>query len=216
MMVDDLAAYCREWAGRDAGPHILIGHSMGGHLVLRLLAEQNPAVDGAVLASPMLGLNAGLIGERIGRLVARLLCAIGWTARPAWSEDSSKGSGHRQRNLTHSEERYADELWWRAQDPMLDVGPPSWGWLRDSWGSVAGLLKPGVLERVQTPILMLCADYDRLVMASAIKLAARRLPHVQLARHPQAAHEILREVDPIRKWALAEIDTFVGSIGKTA
>lgn len=215
-MLSDLAAYCREWLDRAPGPHILLGHSMGGHLVLRALAEKALPVDGAVLLSPMLGLNTGLIGEPLGRLIARLLCRIGWTERPAWSEDGNKGSGHRQRNLTHSEARYADELWWRAQDATLDVGPPTWGWLRDSWASIAGLFQPGMLERVGTPILTLCAEHDPLVMTPAVKRAARRLPNVRLACNPEASHELLREIDPIRTWALAEIDSFLGMLGKAA
>lgn len=213
-MVADLASYGRDWVARTPSPHILIGHSMGGHLVLRTLAEASLPVDGAVLLSPMLGLNAGWIGETVGRLIAGLLCRIGFLERPAWSEDSKKGSGHRQLNLTHSEERYADEQWWRGADPMLDVGPPSWGWLRDSWASIAGLLAPGVLERVQAPLLILCADQDRLVMTSTIRQAVPRLPNARLFRHPTAAHELLREIDPIRYWALAEVDSFLGSVGK--
>lgn len=215
-MVADLTAYCREWRARTPGPHILLGHSMGGHLALRMLAEHREAPDAAVLLSPMLGLNAGWIGERLGRLVARLLCGAGMAERPAWSEDSNKGSGHRQRNLTHSELRYADELWWRAHDPMLDVGPPTWGWLRDSWASTAGLWHPGVMAMVKTPILMLCARQDRLVMTSAVERAARHLPNGRLQIHPMASHELLREVDPVRLWALAEIDGFMGAIGKSA
>lgn len=215
-MVADLAAYCREWQERTMGPHILIGHSMGGHLVLKTLAANDLAVDGAVLLSPMLGLNTGLIGERIGRLVARLLCWIGWTERQAWAEDGNKGSGHRQRNLTHSEARYEDELWWRGQESMLDVGPPTWGWLRDSWSSISDLLHPGILERVRTPILMLCARKDPLVMTSTTKLVAHRLPNARLICNPDASHELLREVDPIRTWALAEIDSFIDAFGKGA
>lgn len=213
-MVSDLDAYCAEWLARSQPPHVMIGHSMGGHLVLRMLAgTQVPSVDGAILLSPMLGLNAGWIGEGIGRTIARLLCRIGFSKRPAWSEDA-KGSGHRQRNLTHSEERYADEQWWRGEDERLDVGPPSWGWLRDSWESSIGLLRPSVLENARTPLLMLCAEHDQLVTPDAMKRAARMLPNARLMCHPAAAHELLREIDPIRLWALAAIDEFLASIGK--
>jgi len=198
--------------GRTPGPHVLLGHSMGGHLVLRLLAERTLPVDGAVLVSPMLGLNTGLIPEKLGRLIARTLCAIGWETEPAWSED--KGSGHRQRNLTHSTERFEEELWWRAQDPMLDVGPPTWGWLRDSWDSIAELFGLGVIERVTTPMLLLCADHDRLVRARAIERGALRLPNARIVHYPDSEHEILREVDGVRTRALADIESFLGSIGR--
>lgn len=210
-LIEDFREFCDDWLGRTPGPHVLMGHSMGGHLALRLLAERVLSVDAAVLVSPMLGLNTGLLPERLGRLIARLFCVIGWATEPAWSED--KGSGHRQRNLTHSKERFEEELWWRAQDATLDVGPPTWGWLRDSWDSIAALFGPGVLERVATPILLLCADHDRLVRARAIERAAVRLPNAQIAHYPDSEHEILREVDAIRARALADIESFLGSIG---
>ena len=72
---------------------------------------------------------------------------------------------------------------------------------------------PGALEKVSTPLLILCAEHDRLVMTSATKLAAHRLANAKLACHPDAAHEILREVDPIRLWALDEIDRFLTTMG---
>ena len=212
-MLDDLAAYSAEWQARTPGPHVMLGHSMGGHLLLRLIEERAPPINGAVLLSPMLGLNTGIIRERLGRLIARTLCRLGLTERPAWSEKSGRGSRHRQRNLTHSLERYADEQWWRRQDKNFDIGPPTWGWLADSWESIAGLLMPGKLEKVATPMLILCAAHDRLVMTSAIELVAHRLANAKLACHPDAAHEILREADPIRLWALGEIDRFLTTMG---
>src|SRR3546814_14705034 len=47
--VADLAAFYREWASEHAGPHVVIGHSMGGHLLLRALAEKAMSPDAAVL-----------------------------------------------------------------------------------------------------------------------------------------------------------------------
>lgn len=214
VMIDDLAAFLDEWGARSPGPHVALGHSMGGHLLLRLLSERTPVIDGAVLLSPMLGLNTGPLGERLGRFIARMLCRIGMTERGAWSENSAKGSGHRQRNLTHSVERYEDEQWWRRSDSMLDVGPPTWGWLSDSWQSIAKLLAPGMLEKVETPILILCTEHDRLVLTSAVRQAAGRLPNVKLVCNSKAAHEILREADPVRLWALSEIDRFLEKIAQ--
>jgi lysophospholipase len=214
VMVGDLGAYLEDWHIRSPGPHVAIGHSMGGHLLLRLMAERSPPLDGAVLLSPMLGLNTGPLPENIGRLIARIFCRAGFAERSAWSEKSGKGSGHRQRNLTHSADRYEDEQWWRRHDPMLDIGPPTWGWLRDSWQSIAGLFRPGVLEQIRTPALLLCAETDPLVITSAVKRAAQRLPNAKIRCNAEASHELLREVDPIRLWALAEIDGFLEQVGR--
>ncbi|WP_339548806.1 alpha/beta hydrolase, partial [Pseudomonas sp. RA_35y_Pfl2_P32] len=41
--IDDFRAFWADWvaedAGRDGGPHVALGHSMGGHLLLRALVE---------------------------------------------------------------------------------------------------------------------------------------------------------------------------------
>ena len=204
-MLADLGAYARAWMARTPPPHFVLGHSMGGHLVLRYLAEQTPPIAGAVLLSPMLGLNSGPLPEALARLIAQAACLVGLAERRAWSEGKGVGSGHRQTNLTHSIARYDQEMAWRAVDPRLDLGPPSWGWLRASWASIARV-RP-TAERV----LILHADHDPLVRARAIRSLAARLAHARCLGHPTAAHELLREIDPIRLWALEEIGRFIGT-----
>src|SRR5688572_15408767 len=49
--IADLAALSSSVRAGCAGPHIVIGHSMGGHLVLRALAERRVAPDAAVLTA---------------------------------------------------------------------------------------------------------------------------------------------------------------------
>src|SRR5512146_2949978 len=44
-LIDDIDGFVEEWLAATPGPHILIGHSMGGHLLLRFLAERHPKVD---------------------------------------------------------------------------------------------------------------------------------------------------------------------------
>ena len=73
--IDDLADFYTAWAARDAGPHIVMGHSMGGHLVLRALAERRIAPDKVVLVAPMLGFDSrGLpfsVAAGFAKLMAR-------------------------------------------------------------------------------------------------------------------------------------------------
>lgn len=211
LLVQDLAAYVDDWLARTSGPHVLIAHSMGAHLVLRLLAERAPKVDGVVLLSPMLGLRAGLLPEPLARLITRIACGLGYGKRPVW-KSGNEGSGHRQRNLTHDVERFEDEMWWRRSDPLLDVGPPTWKWMLRAWNSIARLKAREVIERIDTPVLVLYAEKDRLVRASAIRKLCARLPNARLRSHRDAAHELLREADEVRDWADGEIDGFLKAI----
>src|SRR5690606_8213015 len=101
--------------------------------------------------------------------------------------------------LTHDAERYADELWWRAERPELVMGPGSWRWIGAAAESMRLLFRPGMLERVEVPVLLLAAERDRLVSSAAIRRAAARLPRAELAMFgAEAYHELLRESDPVR------------------
>jgi lysophospholipase len=210
--VADLAALWAAWRADTPGPHVLVGHSMGGHLVLRALAEGRVDPAAAVLSAPMLDFAGPPLPAWLLHAAAGLMARIGDRRRPAWkwSEKPGQVPAGRDGLLTHDAERYADELWWREHRPELVMGPGSWGWTERAYASMRGLLRPGVLERIATPVLLIGADRDRLVGFRAIERAARRLPRGELLRFgAEAYHEILREADPVRDRALAGIDEFL-------
>ncbi len=213
--VDDLAGLWRQWQAETPGPHVLTGHSMGGHLALRGAAEGKVDPDALLLAAPMLGFVASLLPAAIMHGAVRAMKALGDPRRPAWkwSEQPGQPPEGREHLLTHDPERYADELWWRAARPELVIGPGSWGWVERAYASMRGLFAPGLLEAVKIPVLVLASDADKLVGFEAIARAARRLPDCQLIHFgEEAAHEILREADKVRGRALAACDAFFDRI----
>ncbi|KQT31729.1 lysophospholipase [Sphingomonas sp. Leaf412] len=210
-LVDDLAGFWRDWAGTRAGPHVVVGHSMGGYLVLRALVERRIAADAAVLVAPMLGLRSPLGAWGGGRLAA-FLRDRGDPARGAWRlRDDPAARTRRQRRLTADVTRFDDEDWWYAQDPAIRLGPPSWAWIAEAFAATARLRADPRLRFVATPTLMLVAERDRLVDTRAARAVAARLPHARLARF-DSAHEILREADAVRDRALAAIDGFLDEV----
>jgi len=57
---------------------------------------------------------------------------------------------------------------------------------------------------------MLIAEHDQLVDPRAAAQVAARLPNATLIRFGRgAAHELLREADPVRQRAMAAIDAFL-------
>lgn len=212
LWVDDLAAFWREWTADRAGPHVLAGHSMGGHLVLRAVAERAVLPDALVLSAPMLGLLPQNVPHAVKHQVARFMSQFGDSRRPAWkwSEKPGEVPAARILLLTHDKRRYEDELWWREKRPELVMGPGSWGWVERAIASIRSLEAPGVLERVELPVFLFATSTDKLVSFAAIRRAAARLPNVEtLWFGSEARHEILREVDDVRDRALAEIDAFL-------
>jgi lysophospholipase len=209
-LVDDLEALLEEWRARSPAPHVAIGHSMGGHVLLRTLAERGPALDAAVLVAPMLMINSAPLPPLAAWWVAGAASLFGLGEQPAWRQSASPaGAGsYRQTCLTGCAERYEDELWWWGKEPAYNLGAPSWGWLKAAYASCAALT-PKKLAGVRTPLLLLGTERDRLVSPAAIRAAAGHLPSAELAMLPEAAHEILRETDEHRLGAFERIDAFV-------
>jgi lysophospholipase len=208
-LIDDLAALIADWRGATPGPHVAVGHSMGGHLLLRTLIEKKPALDAAVLVAPMIRVNSAPFPEAVAPSIADTMCWLGWRDLPVWKSPpaANRPGGARQHFLTRSRERYADELWWWKQQPDLNIGGVSWGWLRAAFRSSA-VFTPERLAEVEPPVLLIGTERDRLVSAAAIREAAAHLPRAELEMFKDARHEILRETDRIRRAALARIDAF--------
>jgi len=213
--IEDLALLWRQWKAETPGPHVIAGHSMGGHLVLRAIAERQIDPDGAILSAPMLGFAASVLPEALMHQAARVMKALGDPRRPAWKWSEAPGQlpEARAHLLTHDAQRYADELHWRAARPELVMGPGSWGWVERGYASMRALFAPGLLEAVRVPVLILATDNDKLVGYGAIARAAARLGDCELIHFGQEAHhEILREADPVRNRALAACDAFLARI----
>jgi len=197
---------------RDAlpGPHFAVGHSMGGHLLLRHLAGAG-GFSAAALLSPMLGLTAAPLGSGATRALARAMVALGRCG------DFIAGGGAyvpqvpgsvRQRLLTSDSERYPDEAWWIASDPQLGIGSPTWGWLDAAFRSLAAL-ETAPLAQLTTPLLVMTPPRDGLVDVAATRRIAMRLPAASLVIVGGAGHELLREVDAIRGPVMARLIDFL-------
>lgn len=212
--IDDLAAFASDWTARSAGPHIIMGHSMGGHLVLRALAEKRITPDAAVLIAPMLGFETGPLPLRVVAWAVRQLARL-WPERVAWkvNERPAPRNASRQKFLTSDIDRYSDELWWKQEKPELELGPPSLKWLEQAYGSAVALESSAGISQISIPVLVLGTLGDELVSPAAIPRFAARIPNSTLKMFDASvAHEILRERDGPRDEAIALIDAHLDRI----
>jgi lysophospholipase len=214
ILIDDLDALIADWRSAGPDPHVVLGHSMGGHLLLRTLIDRRPALDAVILTAPMLEVNSAPIPIRIAPDIADTMYWLGFGRTPMWKTPPAmlEPGGRRNRNLTGSRERYEDELYWWGVEPAYNLGPPSFGWMRAAFRSRAATFTPEKLARVTLPVLIVGAEKDRLVSAAAIREAAALLPRAELEMMPDARHEILRDADAIRDRALARIDAFLAGL----
>jgi lysophospholipase len=209
--IADVKAFWAEWKTATPGPHVVLAHSMGGHLAMRAVVEK--AIDPAAVAlsAPMLGIQTMGLPYGWHHAIARFIGGRGDPARAAWKEGEKPGSPLNMRNriLTHDDDRYADELYWWQARPEVRLGPPSWHWVERAIASTRMLAEPGAMETVATPVLLMATTADKLVDTKRIIRDAKRLPNSELLLFGnEAAHELLREVDPIRDRCMAAIRAF--------
>lgn len=210
--INDLRSFWTGWKQSSPGPHVVIAHSMGGHLAMRALVEKAMDPDAVIMSAPMLGIQTGGLPLAVNHGFAKMMVRLGKGEVPAWkvSEKPLSPLNMRSRMLTHDDARYEDELaWWKLR-PNVKLGPPSWRWVERAIDSIRMLDAPGLLEGVQTPILMLATTADQLVSTPRVIADAKRLPHAEtLIFGKEAAHELLREADAVRDQCLTRIDQFL-------
>ena len=179
-------------------PVLALCHSMGGHILMRDLAENGPGpLSAALFVSPM----TGLYREAMLRSVLMLMPEV-----PIVEERYLFGTGPfvllaREFNsniVTHDERRYRFTDDWFTADPRLALGGPTLGWGRQAVRSMATALQPGYLERIELPLLLITADEDRLIDPKSHAVVAARLRHGEHFTIAHARHEIMMETDDIR------------------
>ena len=192
-------------------PYFAIGHSTGGHVVLRVVQRQR-WFSRAVLCSPLLGILYGSWPRPVaGALVALANAArLGWMFLPG-QQRRPMGREHFHGNPLHSDQR----RWNRDSGtleiaPRLGIGGPTFGWLRAARQSIAGLSRMAQRQRSYTPVLIVASGNDRVVSNTAIRNFARLTPGIALVFVPGAGHELLSERDEYRQQFFAAFDSFVG------
>jgi lysophospholipase len=210
--IADLNALAADWRADGDGPTAMVAHSMGGHLLVRALAEGMPSPDAAAIVAPMLGVHSAPLPRWLAVAIARYMVRTGRGEQPAWTqkEQSERQRRMRQKRLTHDPDRYADEIWWRDHSRDIALGPPSWNWVLQALESTRALAQGDAVARIATPMLILATSADQLVSTPAIRAVAARIATARLHVYgPEAAHEILRELDAVRIDALSRIDAFL-------
>src|SRR4051794_19595140 len=84
VLVDDFDSLLADWRGNSTRPHVTIGHSMGGHLLLRTIVERRPPLAAAVLVAPMIAVQSAPIPLWLAPDIADAMCLLGFRTMPMW------------------------------------------------------------------------------------------------------------------------------------
>ncbi len=200
-------------------PVIGLAHSMGAAILLHALARWPDLIDRAVLTAPMIALDRGLSPP--GAATAALLCnAVGLGHRPLPAPprrapahgDDDAGRSFRPGNvLTSDERRYMRSLQVLDAAPHLGVGRPTFGWLAEAFRAMAPFRDASFRQRLDTPLLVVGGDDDRVTSTPAALRFARAAGRAAGIGLPGCAHDVLMERDAVREAFWTAFDGFVAA-----
>ena len=177
-------------------PHVLLGHSFGGLIVLRYLETQpSDAIAAAIVSCPWF---ATATPPPAWKRVLGTLFADLWPTLPisagidptALSRDPAVNAAYEVDPLVHD-----------------TITPGAWHEIR--WAQRA---VPADRERIETPVLFLLAGEDRIVDAHGARAFAASLDsRAQVKWYPEMLHEVLN--DPQREQVIADILAFLAARG---
>jgi lysophospholipase len=189
-------------------PTFIFAHSMGGAIAIDFMQKNPNRIQAAVLSSPLLvprlrGLPANLVtwlARSLARVHAPDKCSLGGaqTAAEFWSFKLAGTRSRARFDLFKKETLEAD----------LRMAGPTNRWVITTFASTAALLAPERMARLQMPLFVATAGYDRLVRADAIQRFCVQAPNCESHIYPDSYHEIWNERDLIRNPYLDDILSF--------
>jgi lysophospholipase len=210
---DDYQRLLNHFEARLPKPWIAMGHSMGGALTLAILAGGERRFSGAALSAPMLGLVTDGWGYPFARALTWGCSHLGLAGRYLFGDPADPFA------ITFEKDRLGHERsrWdrYRAQVtacPDLALGNLTWGWLEFALSMAGRLRRPGAVEKIDIPVVIVAAGADDRVLTSASAATAKRLRYGRYVEIEGAYHEILMETDDIRAIFWREFDTLADDV----
>lgn len=189
------------------GPYYALGHSTGGHILLRLL-QARPWFARAILVAPLVEIIYGPWPRPVAAMLVNLMWFTGLASAflPGVRRRPMGRADFPGNPLTSDRGRWDRDSTTLEITPQLGLGGPTFGWLGAARQSIRKLQR---MKKPLAPVLIVAAGADRVVGNEGIRQLARRVPGVALTFIPDARHEILCESDMIRRQFLAALDSFV-------
>lgn len=198
-------------------PLYLLGHSMGGAISTLYLQHHPDVFQKAALSAPMHGINGKLAYDEWDACRLASTVTLFSTEGYAGFADKPYVAGSFEGNeLTGSKERYQWMQRLYQDNPQIQLGGATWGWLEQACAVLPQMQQQA--DKINIPLLVMQAELDTIVSADAQHEFC-----TVLAKNPNsgcvgglqvikgAKHELLFEQDDIRQLVLDKVLTHFAS-----
>ncbi len=207
----DLRAFLREVVLPDCPPpHFALGHSMGGHVLLRV-GHDRTLFDRMVLVAPFIDLHMTPLQRQLVVGAATLFNYFGLGDRyvPTGGATAVNTAPFADNPLTSDPDRYQRTNAIIEAAPWLALGSPTIGWIHAAVRALRDIATEDFAFGIKIPTLVVSAGSETVVSNPAIEqfVAAMRIGTNLVI--PGARHEILMERDIYREQFFAAFDAFI-------
>lgn len=194
-------------------PYYALGHSMGGHILIRDAGLGLCQFDRMVLSAPLLRMSRETLGmpQELVTAASVLASWFGLGEHFVWggTEVNLNQRGYEGNKLTRDRARFNRNKAILDAAPDLSIGSPTYAWLLAALRSTSLVMQESFASAVKIPILLIGAGSDRIVSNIATREFAERLKNGSNVMIPNARHEILQEGDSIREQFWSGFDAFI-------
>ncbi len=203
---DDLAFAAETFAPLLPKPHVLMGHSMGGTIVLKSVISGVINPDAVICSAPMLGLFDLETPILRGMIIGMSMLGMAKSNLPFQKQRSGLPVPFSDNKLTSDRDRYRIWSSYFQTTPRLRLGPPTYGWIRAALRAMSQVNRNA--DKLRVPSLHLGAGGDPIVDPESVQKFAEKCGGKYVVV-PGALHELFLERDVHRNQAFAAIDAFL-------
>jgi len=203
---DDLSFVIKTFADDLPKPHILVGHSMGGTIVLQSILSGRTHPAACVCTAPMLALHE--LDSSFLSVVFKFLSWAGMRKKtlPLQAQRNGRPVSFRANKLTSDPNRY--QLWatYFENHPRLRLGAPTYGWIAAAMSAMKFINDNAA--HLKIPSLIIACGADPIVTPASNSDFAQAAGS-DLLNVAGALHEIFLEKDEYRDQFWAAFNTFL-------
>ena len=221
LLASDVAKYAR-YVQRDNEPLFFFSISKGGHITLRMAAEQGLNVAAFALVVPMVKLNTGKFNYNFIKHLSHGLNAIGLgkmyaPGQAQWPPLPLAFGVADDCNSNPATAQFQSALF--ALDESLRTRGTTIKWLKETTNSTDLLLSEGYMRQLTQPVKMFTAGDDSLVDSTVAAKLCASLQNCQVTHFPDAKHCINREsqarMNEIIRQSLAFYEKALGDLNRS-
>ena len=204
--VDDMAKIIEKTTALYAyQAQYILAHSLGALISTYYLANYDHHIKKAVLSSPFFGVP--MKHPLRDEVIIATMMAFGQGHRYVFGKGHYKPADLNLNELSHSKTRMKWMNRVNRKRAAIHLGGPTFRWVHLCLNAIKAL--PKIIPRVETPVLILQAEKEKIVDNKNLEKLTALFPHAESMLVPQAKHEILFEKDNVRKAVLERVNQFL-------